>query len=197
TEMLQSAEAAANDELASEAHSRRMECFLELGDIRAADTEIDALIRLDEALRQPHFLRLTTGFRAMRVLLEGRFAEAEQLALESLAVGQRANYEGTAGPFGVQMFTLRREQGRLKEVEPAIRHFVQQHGAASTWRPGLALIYSELGRARDARVAFEHLAQHDFANVPHDSLWVGCITYLAEVCAFLGDVSRAAILYQL
>ena len=30
----------------------------------------------------------------------------------------------------MQMFTLCREQGRLKEVEPAVKQFVQQHGAA-------------------------------------------------------------------
>jgi DNA-binding NarL/FixJ family response regulator len=74
---------------------------------------------------------------------------------------------------------------------------MKQHGADSAWRPGLALIYSELGREREARREFEYLAQHDFADLPRDALWVGCITYLAEVCAFLGDASRAATLYQL
>lgn len=44
---------------------------------------------------------------------------------------------------------------------------------------------------------FEPLAQHDFADIPHDALWSTCLVYLAEVCAFLGDVRRAAILYQL
>ena len=95
------------------------------------------------------------------------------------------------------MFTLRREQGRLKEVEPVVRHFVQQHGTAATWRPGLALIYSELGREREARVAFEYLAKHDFADFPWDSLWAGGLAYLAEVCTFLGDIPRAAILSRL
>jgi DNA-binding CsgD family transcriptional regulator len=97
----------------------------------------------------------------------------------------------------MQMFALRREQGRLQELAPVIRHFVQQHGVASTWRPGLALIYCELGREREARVAFEQLAARDFADVPHDSLWLTCMAYLAEVCAFLGDAHRAATLYRL
>jgi DNA-binding CsgD family transcriptional regulator len=95
------------------------------------------------------------------------------------------------------MFTLRRAQGRLQEVEPALQHFIRQHGAASTWRPGLALVYSELGRERETRLEFERLAQDDFADVPRDTLWEGCITYLAEVCAFLRDAARAAILYRL
>jgi hypothetical protein len=50
-----------------------------------------------------------------------------------------------------KVFALGREQGRLKEVEPAIRIFIQQHSAAAAWRPGLAVIYSELGRTADVR----------------------------------------------
>jgi DNA-binding CsgD family transcriptional regulator len=61
----------------------------------------------------------------------------------------------------------------------------------------LALIYSEFGRERESRAAFEQLAAHDFADLPQDSLWLPCVTYLAEVCAFLGDASRAATLYRL
>jgi hypothetical protein len=45
-----------------------------------------------------------------------------------------------------KLFALGREQGRLKEVEPAIPIFIQQHSAAAACRPGLAVIYSELGR---------------------------------------------------
>jgi class 3 adenylate cyclase/DNA-binding CsgD family transcriptional regulator/tetratricopeptide (TPR) repeat protein len=197
TEMLQFAREADSGELVIDAHSRRLQYLLELGHIPEADAEINAMMRLDETLRQPTYLTTTTGFRAMRALLEGDFAAAERLALQALTIGQRSPNAYTAGVFGVQIFTLRREQGCLQEVGPAVRHFVQQHGATSIWRPGLALIYSELGCKREARVAFEHLAQHDFADLPYDSLWVGCMTYLAEVCAFLGDVSRAAPLYQL
>jgi DNA-binding CsgD family transcriptional regulator len=196
-ELLQLAQAAGDGELVHQAHSRRIQCLLELGDIQAVGAEIDAMMQMDEALRQPGYLAVTTGLRAMMALLEGRLAEAERLAVNALTIGQRTQNEGTAGVFGVQMFTLRREQGRLKEVEPAVRQFVQQHRTAATWRPGLALIYSELGREREARVTFEHLAQHDFSDLPRDSLWAGCLAYLAEVCTFLGDSPRASTLYRL
>src|SRR5262249_46301016 len=105
--------------------------------------------------------------------------------------------ENAAGIFGLQMFTLRREQGRLKELEPAVRYFVQQHTAAAAWRPGLAVIYSELGRTREARTEFDHLARHDFTDLPRDGLWLASMTYLTDVCAFLGDTAHAATLYRL
>ena len=49
---------------------------------------------------------------------------------------------------------------------------------------------------QEARAEFEYFATHNFANIPRDALWVTCITYLSEVCAFLGDARRATTLYQ-
>jgi DNA-binding CsgD family transcriptional regulator len=78
-----------------------------------------------------------------------------------------------------------------------VRYFVQQHTTAAAWRPGLALIYSELGRTREARAEFEHLARHDFTDLSRDALWMASMAYLTDVCTFLGDTARAATLYQL
>jgi len=98
--------------------------------------------------------------------------------------------------YGVQMFTLRREQGRLQEVAPLVRHFVQGHPQANLWRPGLALIYVELGQLGDARGEFEVLATDGFQSVARDGVWLASMAYLAQVCAALGDAARAALLYR-
>jgi DNA-binding CsgD family transcriptional regulator len=196
-EMLRLAEATHDLELVSQARNRRMECLLERGEMAAVDAEIEAIARLDAEMRQPSYQFITTGFQVMRQLMDGRFAAAERLAREALRLWQRANVEAGAGVFGVQMFTLCREQGRLRELAPVVQHFVQMHPAASTWRPGLALIYRELGHRQEARAAFEDLAQRDFADLPHDALWAASIAYLTEVCAFLDDAERAATLYRL
>ena len=172
TEMLHLAEAVNDQEPLFDAHWWRVYCLVELGDMPAADAEINAYAHLAEEAQQPFDLCLATGFRAMRALMQGRFADSERLAQEALAIGQRLQTENAAGIFGLQMFTLRREQGRLKELEPVVRYFVQQHSVAGAWRPGLALIYSELGRTEEARAEFEHLAQHDFTDLPRDALWM-------------------------
>jgi tetratricopeptide (TPR) repeat protein len=101
------------------------------------------------------------------------------------------------GSFGMQMFTTRRERGCLRELASAVKSFVERQPAASTWRPGLALIYSDLGLEQEARAEFEYLAAHNFADLPQDTLWIACLTYLSEVCAFLGDSARAETLYEL
>src|SRR5437899_13071831 len=43
---------------------------------------------------------------------------------------------------------------------------------------------------------FERLVANDLADLPRDTLWVTTMTYLADVCVFLGDIRRAALLYQ-
>lgn len=197
TEMLHLAKAANAKEQLIDALYWRWFCLLELGDMPATDAAIDAFARIAEEAQLPFELCLATGFRAMRALMQGRFADSERLAQEALAIGQRLQTENAAGIFGLQMFTLRREQGRLKELAPVVRYFVQQHTVAGAWRPALALIYSELGLTQEARAEFEHLAQHDFADLPRDALWMACMTYLVDVCTFLKDQIRAATLYQL
>jgi DNA-binding CsgD family transcriptional regulator/tetratricopeptide (TPR) repeat protein len=196
-EMLQLAQEANETELVYNAHAWHLLLLLELGDIQAVDAAIDALGQVADKMQMPLYLCVTTAYRAMRALLHGRFAEADRLAVLMFTLGQRVQGENLEGTFGLLMFALRREQGRLHEVEPVLRHFVQQQGVASAWRPGLALLYSELGRLQDARREFERLAQYDFTDIPRDGLWMACLTYLADVCTFLGDMARAAILYQL
>lgn len=196
-EMLELAQENGDPEMALEAYSGRIFDLLELGEIQAMDAEIEAHARLAQELRQPHYLYILECWRAMRALLVGRFDEGEELAQRALAVGRRLQAHGVAGVFGMQMFTLRREQGRLRELEDAVKVFVQQSSAAGAWRPGLALVYSELGQETEARAEFEHLAANDFADLPQDALWLTCIAYLSEVCAFLGDGARAVTLYRL
>ena len=197
TEMLDLAKAANDRGLLPEAHWWRAYCLLESGAVVAADAEIDALVRLAEETNQPFYLSLTLMFRALRALMLGRFEDSERLAQQALTIGQGVQTETAAGVFGLQMFALRREQGRLKEVEPVLQRFVQQHSTAAAWRPGLAVIYSELGRTAEARAEFENLAQHDFADLPRDAVWMGIMTYLADVCTFLEDRARADTLYQI
>ena len=163
----------------------------------AADQVNDEFGRWGEERNRPFTIYLVAVFRAARAAMSGRFDESERLAQQALAIGQRVQGEAASGIFGQQMFALRRQQGRLKEVAPVVRMFVQQNSAAAAWRPGLAVIYSELGLTDDARKEFEELAQQDFADLPRDVAWLGTMTFLVDVCTFLADRARAEILYQI
>jgi tetratricopeptide (TPR) repeat protein len=112
-----------------------------------------------------------------------------------LTLGQRLQSESAEGIFGMQMFMLRREQGRLHEVAPIVEMFVREH-SSSSWKPGLALMYTELGLTDKARTVFEELAVNEFAGIQQDGVWAASVTFLVEVCASLGDSARAEVLYR-
>jgi tetratricopeptide (TPR) repeat protein len=167
------------------------------GDVEQWSRDLDEHQRLADEIGEPFY---SYKVRAMKVALAvnaGAFDPAEQLALEALQVGQQLGVNNVEGVLGVQMFTIRREQGRLREIAPVLRHFVEERGSAAAWRPGLAVLYADLDQLDAAETEFERLAADDFAAVPRDSLWQTCLCYLTEICDRFCDTERARVLYGL
>ena len=171
--------------------------LMELGDIDGVDIQIAAASKLAEALHRPVWLWWTSLFRGARALLAGHLDEAERLAQETLAIGQRGQAENALHYYAQTMFNIRREQGRLAEVEGAVRGFIELYPAIPAWRGALALLLVELGRPDEARAEFEQAAEGGFAAFPRDANWLIAITLMAEVCGALGDPARAEELYRL
>jgi tetratricopeptide (TPR) repeat protein len=176
--------------------ARSIYALFEAGEVARLDRAMEEHESVVRQIRQPQYTYEQAGFGTMRALLEGRFTDAEQLALQALTLGQRLQLESAEGIFGMQMFMLRREQGRLREVAPIVEMFVQEH-SSSSWKPGLALMYMELGLSDKARTVFEELAVNEFMGIQQDGVWAASITFLVEVCASLGDSDRAEVLYRL
>jgi predicted ATPase/DNA-binding NarL/FixJ family response regulator len=191
------AEVIGDRERVLEAASWRLFDLMELGDLHARAKEFEAYVKLAAEVRQPFYQYIAVSSHAMVALFEGRLEDSERFAREALELGGRMPGLDAEGIFGIQMFTVRREQGRLRELAPVVAHFVKNTAAAATWRPGLALVYCELGLAAEARAQFEAILAGGFESVPQDGRWVTSMAYLAEVCVFLGDIARAATLYEL
>jgi tetratricopeptide (TPR) repeat protein len=171
--------------------------LLALAEIDALDAGLATMEEVVEEIGEPFFEYCMLNLRTMRSLLDGRFEEAEAFAHGAMDCSQKMTVDKAEGVYGLQMFSIRRLQGQLESLAPVIRHFVATHSAAESWRPGLALIYSEIGDEESARSEFEALAEAGFGNLPKDSLWLTCQSYLADVCAFLGDSARAGELYDI
>ena len=165
--------------------------LLEIGDVQGADIQIAAAGMLAEALHHPLWLWWTSGFRCARAQLDGDFAAAEELAIRTLAIGQRARAEHAVRHYAQALFTIRREQGRLEEMEDAVRQLVARTPGLAAWHAALALLLAELGREEEARAEFEALAGPGFGALPADANWAAAVAPLAEVCGRLGDRERA------
>ncbi len=182
---------------ALEARAWQLFELMEIGDLPTWQARLVHYERRGAELGQPFLRYVAVTSRATHALLEGRFDDAEPLIAQALQIGRRMPGLDAPGVYGMQMFTLRCEQGRLAEIAPLLRALVATMPDAGIWRPGLALLYTELGFVDDARREFEVLAADDFAVVKHDALRGASLAYLAQVCAVLGDARRASVLYAL
>ena len=92
---------------------------------------------------------------------------------------------------------LRREQGRLAELEDTIRRSVHEYPSLPRFPCALAHLYGELGRERDARAALGLMLSRDLAREYLDAEWLFTISLLADPCARLGDREGAERLYSM
>jgi tetratricopeptide (TPR) repeat protein len=196
TEMLSFARACGNLELQLHGHAWLVVDLLESGDRAAVEAQIEAFATGAERLRQPLYLWQVAIWRAMRALLDGKLQEAEQLAAEALAGGAPGEGVTAAQYYAIQLLAVRREQGRMEELEQAARQMVQANPARPAWRAALATILWETGRVGEARDEFEHLAASEFSGVPRDGDWLTTMTLVSDACVAVGDSARGAVLYD-
>lgn len=165
--------------------------YFELGDRDGARLEHRALERLAERLREPGYVIMALTLEAAFAQLDGDLEAAERLALESHALAKRVHYSHM---LTAQLFFIRREQGRLGELLPAIEAAAATN-SIPTWRAGLTIALATTGHADRAQDAFE-IAAHGLADLPRGSWWLATVAMLAEGCAHVGDGTHAQRLYD-
>ncbi|MCP3462644.1 AAA family ATPase [Bradyrhizobium sp. CCGUVB23] len=168
----------------------------EFGDYQGMIAALDTFQSAIEGRQMLHQEWVAQLGRAMQALLIGDFPTAERLAENAYAIGRRTHGESAEGVYGVQMFTIRREQGRLAEIAPVIKHLINNEPDGNTWKPGFALVATELGFKPQAQKMLDELRQTDFA-FPMDAKRSTTLSYLADVCAALEDGRCARALYDL
>jgi DNA-binding SARP family transcriptional activator len=178
-------------------HDHRLHSVWVMGDRHAVDAELRSLEELAEELRQPaQRWHVGTG-RAILALMEGRFADAETLIAETLAIGERAETWNAAVSARLELFVLRRAQGRLAEVEEVIARSVDEYPSLPRFPAALAHLHAELGHEPKARAVFDELLARDLARHHRDAEWLFTISVLADPCARLEDWDAAAELYSM
>jgi tetratricopeptide (TPR) repeat protein len=133
----------------------------------------------------------------MRALLGGKLERAESLAGDALATG--ASAESVAAPqyYGIQLLAIRREQGRMGELEDAATAFVNANPDRPAWRAALADLLLHGGRHERAQAVLDELGARGFSDIPRDGDWMTAMALGAEVAAGLQDARHSAELYEL
>lgn len=197
TELCEVAESMGDQEKAVQGRYYRLMAQMELGDTHAVRAELDILDLLTRELRQPAQRWLVTVTRATLALFEGRFEEAEPLIAEALALGERAQSSDAVLSQRIQLFTLHRERGSLKEVEPLVERSVEEYRARPMFRCMLALVHAETGRTSEARRALDALAEGEFAALPRTNEWLFSMSFLTDAAAVIDHIEHAPTMYDL
>ncbi len=175
------------------AHRARVMDLLSAGDLGGVEAEIVAFEQIATPLRVPAYLWWLSLWSAMRALLEGRHDVAEQRAHDALHLGQAPFASLAFTNFSFLLFFLRREQGRLAEMEQATREYVTAHADVPALRVAWALLLAELDRLDEARTSLAHFDNAALARL-HDRNWPASWFQLARAAALVGDRRLAAIL---
>jgi predicted ATPase/DNA-binding SARP family transcriptional activator/class 3 adenylate cyclase len=195
-ELIRIAETAGDAERAFAGHDCRFYVLLEAGDLKSAYREHEAGARLAQELRQPAQLWDTATREANLALFEGRLSDAEHAIHEALELGRLAQSANAQVAFDLQMYALRREQGRLEELVDSVEDAVEKYPAYPVWRFVLVDVLAELGQTDGARAALDACAADHF-RLDLDEQWLYSMNLLPEACRSLGDRERAATLYEL
>jgi len=171
--------------------------LLRAGDMTGLRRTLQQGMRLTEQRRAYHWMSACWQIEVQVAVGEGRFDDAETAAARALEAGRRVGEDRAIGAYGMLMFSVRREQGRLLEALPMLKQFVREAPRANHWGPGLALLYSELDMRELCQVEFDSLPWHRASLPPTDGATMTMVTMVAEVCVYLGDAKRAELLYNL
>jgi DNA-binding CsgD family transcriptional regulator/tetratricopeptide (TPR) repeat protein len=183
-----------NTEIRAEAMAWRAPTFVALADMESARREVAALRETAEQTAQPFMLHVAEHYGSALALCDGRLAEAEQLAHRSHDWSRLLTGRDPSGTYGVQMFSIRREQGRLAELAPVIRILAGESSRNGPWRPGLVALLAELGMDVEARRELARIAAEGLDPF-RESLWLTTLTYLTDACSALGDRQIASSVY--
>ena len=154
----------------------------------------EALAALDRSVRgsgQPFIAYMRRCDDYALAFLRGDFFAAAQVAEDLVELGRSFGPDDTEGPYGLQMYMVRRETGELEQVRPMV-DVIRRSGDG--WAPGLLALYTELGMANEASALLAELL--DWADEMSGgqspwAQWTAVLVFLAEAAIALRDTAAA------
>ncbi len=175
----------------------RMAALMEAGRVREADAVRAICRELARNLGRGIPMWSDAFTHAGRALLAGEWDEAEALAAEQYEIGDRLGHGDALLFYGVLLFGIRIEQGRLPEIADLVRAAGTGDGVPDGVDGLWGITACVLGEDDEARRVLDGSAAGGFANLPRHQSWSSVLWSSAVIAAHLGDVERAQELYDL
>jgi predicted ATPase/class 3 adenylate cyclase len=168
----------------------------EMADRTLMDQSFEQLKTISKKENHLQLYWVQTHARAMIAIMDGDFEAAEKYADEAVKIGRETHGEHVDGVFGVQMFTIRREQNRLHEVAPVIKRLMTENPEDVAWKPGFGVIAAELGYTDAAERILNEMADYGFELAP-DAMYSTTLSYLADICVMVENRRYAPKIFEL
>ena len=180
----------------AEATQWRVAALMALGEIVAAREELAIALDTASHTRQPFNLHVAEHYRSALALLQGQLAQADAAAERSREWGQLLVGRDASSVYGIQMFGVRREQGRLAELAPVMRVLAAGDRGGGAWRPGLAAMLAELAMEEQVRGELDRVRAEGLEPL-REGLWLASLTYLADAAGAVAHQEVASLVYPL
>lgn len=195
TEACALAEEVGDVEVRAEVGGFCIRLLIELYDLGGAKREQAYMRAVVNRTGQPFIRHVHDLYNACLGICDGRFEEAEESAERAAELSRQLGMaRDTTAVYGIQMFTIRREQGRLGEIAPLVR--AAGAGPLGTWGPARAALLAALGMVDEARAELTRLTADGFSAVPPGPLRLAGLGFLADACDVVGDPRLAALVHE-
>ena len=181
-------------EIQGEASSWLIPSYVAAGNLASARRQITPLLEMAQASAQPFVIHVAEHYRAAIALADGQLDLAEEAARRSHEAGRLLTGRDASGTYGIQTFSLRREQGRLAELAPVVRVLAGSGRDRGPWRPGMVALLAELGMEKEARRELERIMGEGLEQF-RESLWLAALAYITDATTALGDAAAAELVY--
>ncbi|MDQ4119062.1 MAG: hypothetical protein M3235_19185, partial [Actinomycetota bacterium] len=194
-EIAESARAAGDAETELLGRRLRLVATLERGDYGAADLEIDAFALRVATVRHPLYAWFPPLWRAMRLVMVGRFDEVDAQRAVAEAAGARVGSVNARLLTAAQRYFAAAESGRFAEGHTAFAAVEDLGYTAPELTITQALAEAQAG-LRDAARRRLDLVSPRLTGLPIGSEWVPAIVQVAELVAWLGGHPAARWAYD-
>ena len=168
--------------------------YVSLGNVGAARAALGRLFELARQLGEPFRLHVAEHYASALALCDGDLAAAEAAARRSHEWSRLLRGRDASSVHGIQMFGIRREQGRLAELAPAVR-VLAARGGSGAWPPALAVLLADLGMSDDASRELARIRAEGLGAVGR-TLWLATLAYVTEAAVAVRDEALAVELYR-
>lgn len=127
-----------------------------------------------------------------RAFQRGDFIGARDLAEELDQLSQAFGEDDTEGSYGLRMYMIQRETGRLDSVRSLI---TGEEPIRGRWAPGLMALYTELGMVAAARRVLRSVLEALTDDRNSGAQWSTELAFATEAALEVGDDDALAILW--